>query len=385
MLQQPGVSNKIDWRIINALRGLAALYVVIHHSRHKLFTDAMEYARLVNPKESWNWLEWLNILLLQHCNLGVEFVILFFVLSGFSIAHSLQSHPDLMGFYKRRLLRLYPTYAIGILWALVVFLFIMFVAPDVFYKETETVKPLQVYFTEFLQPLNILKNLLYIPNNNLLIMQYWSLPLEVIFYLIAPFAIKKFRWYGIITMALYLAGWALYGMAYNNIRNSNVPFQFTFDYGIYFLAGMIFYKYKDRLIKSFPLNSAMVFIVLFAIFEILVTLKSYVWHQVENKYTGMFMILFSYVILFGFLKHAVRIKWLEKIGVYSYTLYVTHVASIHIISAISYNMGTGFYYIQSLYLWYFGIAISLIFAYLLYWVAERPSTRYLEKLRQKLQ
>lgn len=383
MLNKQSASSKIDWRIINGMRGLAALYVVIHHSRHRLFTDAMDYARLVNPKENWSWWEWLNILFLQHANLGVEFVILFFVLSGFSIAHSLNHKPDIKGFYFRRLIRLYPTYIIGLLWALAVYLLIRYACPDVFYNPTETLQPFQFYFNHFTHLPNIIKTLLYLPSNNSLIIQYWSLPLEVIFYLLAPVIIIKLRWYAIATIALYLIGWGIYGVDNHDIRNSALPFQFTFDYGIYFLIGIAFYKFKNQITNAFKLNKAVVFLILFALFETLVILKSYVWSTNGTRATGLMMVLFSFIMLFGFLKNNIHITWLEKIGVYSYTLYVTHIASIYVINIISYKIGTHFHLITNLYLWYLGVISSIVFAYLLYWIAEYPSTKYLEQLRAK--
>lgn len=383
MQQDIQTSKKIDWQIINGMRGLAALYVVIHHSRHRLFTDAMDYARFVNPKENWSWWEWLSVVLLQHANLGVEFVILFFILSGFSIAHSLNHKPDLKGFYQRRLIRLYPTYIIGLLWAFAIYLLIRYTCPDVFYNSVETLRPFQVYFNDFIDLSRILKILLYIPGNNSLIIQYWSLPLEVIFYLLAPIVIVRFRWYAVATIALYLVGWGIYGVHNHDIRSSTAPFQFTLDYGIYFMIGIAFYKFKDQITNAFKLNKAVVFITLIALFEILVVLKSYVFNINGTRATGVLMVLFSFVLLFGFLKNEIHIKWLEKIGVYSYTLYVTHIASIYIVNVISYKTGTHFYLIYNLNLWYLGIFASLVFAYLLYWVAEYPSTKYLKRLRAK--
>lgn len=382
MQQTPSTSFKIDWRIINALRGLAALYVVLNHSRGMLFTDAIDYAEVVKPKADWAWWEWINMLLMQHTGLGSEFVIMFFVLSGFSIAHSLSKKPDPAGFYKRRIIRLYPTYFIGIVWAIVVFLVIKYVAPVKFYNPLEGHLAVQEYFENFISLSSLIKNLFYYPVNNFLTVQYWSLPLEVIFYFIAPIVIRKFRWYAGITLLLYGLGWVLVGSSYHELEPYNIPFQFTLDFGIYFLVGLLMYRYKEWLNGRFRMNRLLVFTSLALIFEVVVILKAYVWHQHANKYSGLIMILFSYIILFGFLKNKIRIKSLELIGNYSYTLYVTHLATIHVINSIAFHYGYGFYTIRITYVWYIGIAASLLCAYLLYWVAERPSTKYLERLRK---
>lgn len=384
MSQQAGEgATKINWQIINALRGLAALYVVIHHARHKLFSDTVTYAEMVKPKAEWGLWEWINVLLLQQTSLGIEFVILFFILSGFSISHSLSNHPELFGFYKRRLIRLYPTYLTGILWAIVVFIIIRYTAPVVFYQSVEGKEPLQLVFRDYISVKNIIFKLFYFPQVTTLTIQFWSLPLEVIFYLVAPFAIKKFRWFSIAVLMLYIAGWFLYGIDHHRISEKSILPQLTFDYGIYFVLGMIFYKYREVILNSFKLSRLSVYVLLFIIFETVVFTKSYAWHHEENKLLGILMVIFSFILLFGFLKHSIHIKWLEHIGEYSYTLYVSHVATIQLVSIITFHMGMGFYVINSLYVWYAGIILSLIFGWLLYWVGEYPSTKYLEKLRKK--
>lgn len=381
MSEKPASLNKINWGIINGLRGLAALYVVIHHSRHALFGTADEYAAAVNPKAYWSWWEWLNIIVLQHTNLGVEFVTLFFVLSGFSIAHSLANKPDLKGFYTRRLIRLYPTYLMGIIWALAMYMVIKYAAPEVYYTNAATPDPIKSWMDGLLQPLNFLKTLFYIPHNNYLIMQYWSLPFEVVFYLLAPFMLRWLKPYGIITVLLFLVGAIIYGVHYQDIRYGFFPFQFTFDFGVYFLVGILFYKYKSRLFETFRLNKFWTLAIAAVLFEILVVTKSYIWHT-DTKATGWGMVLLTYILLFGFLKHNVRIKPLEKIGEYSYTLYVTHMASIHIVCVICWNTIGEIYHIPSLYIWYAGIVVAVFMAYALYWVAEYPSTKYLERWRK---
>jgi peptidoglycan/LPS O-acetylase OafA/YrhL len=95
------------------------------------------------------------------------------------------------------------------------------------------------------------------------------------------------------------------------------------------------------------------------------------------------MVVFSFVLIFFALKYEVRIKPLEKIGAYSYTLYVSHYATIALVNVLAYRLGLHYYQIDAMWVWYLGIPASLLCAYLLYYVAERPSTQYLQKLRTK--
>jgi len=96
------------------------------------------------------------------------------------------------------------------------------------------------------------------------------------------------------------------------------------------------------------------------------------------------MTLFSFIVLISGLKYEIRFRPLEKIGSFSYTLYVTHVATIYIVKTIFYKLGFGFYNIYSLYEWYFGIVASVLCAWGLYYAAEYPSINYLKKLRKKV-
>ncbi|MBS1773707.1 MAG: acyltransferase [Bacteroidetes bacterium] len=372
---------KINWNIINWMRGLAALYVVVNHSRGGLFTNTANYITHIAPKDQWSLWEWLNIVLLQHTDLGTEFVILFFILSGFSIAHSLNNNTDYKGFYIRRAIRLYPPYVLGIVWAIIVFIIIRYSAPKIFFTSIENKQPLHIFYDKFTDLRSIISNMLYVPKNNYLTTQYWSLPFEVLFYLIAPWAIKKFRWYALLSIGIYFIGWLWRGYTYFDDDVDPIIPQYIIDYNVYFFIGIIFYSYKDYIISRFKIKPIISLGILLCVFEMLVIAKSYLFHQVSNRYTGIGMILFSFVIIFTGLKYDIRIGWLEKIGAYSYTLYVTHLASIALVKLLLFKTGHEFYNIFIVYAWYYGIAASLLFAYMLYYVAERPTILQLEKLR----
>lgn len=84
---------KPNFKILDGLRGIAATYVLINHSRGNLLMGGAEYAK-INPVNQWSIIDKLYFSALQLTSLGREFVILFFILSGFSIAFSLQKKPQ---------------------------------------------------------------------------------------------------------------------------------------------------------------------------------------------------------------------------------------------------------------------------------------------------
>ncbi len=384
MSQQLASQSKVDWRIINWLRGLAAFYVIINHSRGFLFSDAMQYAQNVTPKENWAWWEWIQILIMQFTTLGSEFVIMFFILSGFSMAHSLRNNPNTWGFYKRRLVRLYPTYLVGLFWGLIVYMILMVVVPAVYYDGVEGYEPLSKFFHQlYTTPLTLLANLFYLPIDNYLTHQYWSLPFEVIFYLLAPLMVRRYKMMGAIVVCLYIIGWAVFGMAYRDPYALNKIVPFCTDYAIYFLVGILFYRFQKHVLHYYRANKNMTLLTAAVLFGIMYMVKGYGFDQVHNKILGMFSILLTAILLFGSLKNNIRVKWLERIGIFSYTLYVTHLATLFLVKMIAHKMGLGFYMIDNLFVWYAGILFSVGFAYLLFYMGEYQSTQYLEKLRSK--
>lgn len=379
--------SKINFRIIDWMRGLAALYVLAQHARGYLFADNVRYEKYIAPKINWNWRQWLNTLIVQHTNLGKEFVIVFFVLSGFCIMHSVSAEPGgKKGFFQRRLLRLYPTYLLGIAWAIAVFLILKVTVPDVFNSQTEGYPPLKIAYDAFVNIKTLSLNMVYFIKDNYLTPQYWSLPLEVIFYLSIPFFARRFNAYTIFSIVAFVISCIWTGLDYldeNKYDGLLVTVRYIFDYNIYFFIGCIFYKYRDFFLAIFKMDRMRSIVALMLVFLLSVFVKSYLFEQNTNKATGLLMVLFTYIMLIAGLKHQVRIKLLEWVGGFSYTLYVSHLASLFIVKIAVYKMGHHFYDIFLVYVWYIGVVFAVLVAWLLYYIAEYPSKRYLTQLRNK--
>ncbi len=374
---------KINWRIINALRGIAALGVVLNHSRGWLFTNDAIYAAQVHDKADWVLWERLMMYCMQMTSLGAEFVIMFFLLSGFSIAHSVKHSNGVWGFLKRRAIRLYPTYIAGLLWAFVVFNLARLFVPQAFYEWLDGEAPLMVHYRLFTEAVNVWQSLVYIYSHqrHYLTHQYWSLPLEVIFYLLAPWLIKYWRAWVVLSLVGVVIGVRLTGIYFHEEDHFSSLRLFIYDYSIFFLIGVLMYNHRERLVQLFPVGKWVFYIITLVAFVVFVWVKGHMFHEVSNKVTAIISVMFTAWLLFGAMRHGVVIGWLDKIGHYSYTLYVTHLASIFSIKIISYHMGWGFYHINNLFVWLAGVAASVGIAYLLYLIAERPSIHRLQKMR----
>src|SRR6266542_4581506 len=195
------MTKKINFNILESLRGLAALYVCIGHCRALLWIGGNEYVRQHSSLKTSDYLVLgLNML----TRLSSEFVIVFFVLSGFSIAHSLRNSKAPLPFYKRRFVRLYPPYIVALLWGMLVVGIIGFIQPH--FTDGTYATPV---FDRLLNSQHLftwrafLKSLFYLPNIDGVLGPFWSLTQEVIFYLLAPFIFRNTKIYYFISALLF--------------------------------------------------------------------------------------------------------------------------------------------------------------------------------------
>ncbi|MGG6267924.1 acyltransferase family protein [Leptolyngbya sp. AN03gr2] len=160
-------SSKVRFYFIDALRGLAALWVVLFHAHLDERLDSLE--QLLRG--------WVDTVLFTWGSLGVA---VFFVLSGFVIAHSLRNatidFPYLRQFTLRRLIRLTPPYYVSIVITLA---FALLAA----YAKNEPFQPMgQAFSTErFITHLFYVQELIGFTNFNDV---YWTLGLEIQSYLL---------------------------------------------------------------------------------------------------------------------------------------------------------------------------------------------------------
>jgi peptidoglycan/LPS O-acetylase OafA/YrhL len=144
------------WQVLAGLRFLLAMVVVAGHLNW-----------FVLPSQPWVFLESLG---------GTAAVVGFLIISGYSIAHSLRRRP--IGFYRRRVLRIYPLYVTAILFALVPY----WSGADAFgVPHAAFPRP---HFWVVVGNLLLLQNVVCLPiDSNMLV---WTLGVEVICYLLAP-------------------------------------------------------------------------------------------------------------------------------------------------------------------------------------------------------
>lgn len=379
---KPSLKGK-DFIILDSIRAIAALFVVVSHCRGVLWIGGSEFLKRI-PRETWSVVDYLVFAASMLTRVATEFVIVFFVLSGFSIAFSLSSNKSISQFYKRRFIRLYPPYIAALAWAGIVFLLTKFWFPQ-WYDGSITefsfvrTNEMRNYFTTDV----MVSNLLYMPIKGFIV-PFWSLTYEIIFYLLAPFVLRYTNGYLVISILFFFIGLTTSGE--RDINNwTDFIYNYVFVYNIYFAAGIALFKYYDTckaLIKSWSMSSGVITMILLLgiifglnfYFKVSVTTYSFVISAI----LGMVMILF-------FLRENVRIPWLINIGKYSYTLYITHFASIYLYLGIYWLIAKPReYFILNFWVWIPAVFFCLIIAYLQYLLVEKRTKDILGKWRSKL-
>lgn len=296
---------------LDGIRGIAALYVVIYHSRGHLHIGGSE-AILKKGDQGLDFFEKLYYGILQLTALGSEFVILFFVLSGFSIAYSLKGKQRLGLFYLKRFIRLYPPYIAALVYAAVVYSLIQFYYPllnnggvSVFDNTKDTIL-----------------NLVYI-NSGRYIAQFWSLPHEVLFYVIAPFCFFNQKNYYAISIVCWIAG-----MIFKTEVPNNIIFNFVFHYNIFFALGICVFNNYSLFNRLFLFANKLKFYLFMAcVFLLLVVINViFKWNQVTFCITA----LSSIFLIVNFQKYNITNSFIRYLGSMSYSLYLTHFASIYL-------------------------------------------------------
>lgn len=373
--------QKKDFDILDSIRGIAALYVATAHCRGTLWIGGGEFTKMF-PRSTWNLWDYFMFGSSMLTRLAVEFVIVFFVLSGFSIAYSLKSNRSPLQFYKRRFIRIYPSYFVALIWAGLVFGITYHWHPE-WYDGTYT----QAAFSRTIEMKDyfhwdvITKNLFYMPSQGF-ITPFWSLTYEVIFYLLAPFLIRKVNLYAGISLFLFLVNL----IAPGRVASLGLPlyfYEFLFIYNIYFVIGvLLFYNYSTTVAWfkgiSKKIMFGAIFLLLFLIYAINIYLRS------ETVYSFLVAAALSVLLILFFLTYQIRIKWLMATGKFSYTLYITHFASVFLYLGIYWLIAKPqVLYILNYFVWMPAVLFCVFIAYIQYLLIERKTKGVLTSLRNK--
>lgn len=305
--------------------------------------------------------------------LGVE---LFFIISGFVISPTLTKCRGFMEFIKKRFVRLIPAMVIC---STITFLFVNLFDDYNLFSDSKSILNLVISNT-FISPL--LLNKFLSTNFSYIDGAYWSLWVEITFYVMCGlmyfFSPKKLIINFSILVFVGIVGFYLStsstGMriltpyigekSYQIFRYFFKIFTF-FEYGIWFLIGMVLKKlYYDK--NNF---------VLLPYFIILFGVQSFI---ILNIYTLIFScITLTLLLIFVYKPWLISFlgsKMISKVGVASYSIYLIHQnIGVLLINKLSFLFGS--------FSWMLGILIlifMIIFGIYSYKIIEMPFGQYIK-------
>lgn len=305
---------------LDALRTIAFLFVFFYHSFHTDF---------IQVKTS-KWYE-LVTRLFKHGELGVNF---FFVLSGFLITYLLvieegsRGRINLINFYMRRVLRIWPLY-----FASVCFGFVVFPYLKLFFGQIPSETADVTLFLTFLSNFNNIFNGL--PDASILGV-LWSVSIEEQFYIFWPLLLIIFKKSRIFIISILI----VVNISFRYMYSEDLGFVTQHSLGV--LANLAVGCACGLLVNSsnsfrnfFQQTSLLQNGLLYMILIILIFLRSnlLVFHSYVAIDNFIFSLLFAWVILEQlYSKNSIlkfgSISYLQNNGKYTYGLYCLHFLGI---------------------------------------------------------
>lgn len=350
---------------LDGIRGLAALYVMIHHARLTL-TQSFHNGLGLHP-EKYSWYDKIMVYFFSLFKYGHEAVIVFFVLSGFVI-HLKQADSKyefrnfkVTDYLKKRIVRIYPTLIISFIVCILIELLINAVTGESL-----------VFLLSKYNLTGFLYNLFLIPDGPIWGHNYpmWSLKHEWFFYLMYPILLWPLGTRPSLTLAIILTIYLSYCFGFK------IPFIGTAAYTllIWSLGGLLAYFYRHGRMKYVPYLS------LLSLFYPLINRENITTYPLLDLVFGLIVVgVLALIIseratyISSFL---VKFSWL---GAFSYSLYLLHTPLIYGMAKIimfSTSKQTSYH------LWYVVLACLIIppICYIIYYSTERPAIIYKKKI-----
>lgn len=340
---------KQHFKILDGLRGVAALAIVIFHFAEWVYA----------PQENF----------ISHGFLAVDF---FFCLSGFVIAYAYDSRIENMGmfeFIKRRLIRLHPLVVLGAVLGLLGFLFDPFSDSSANYSILQTVT--LFLCTVFLIPYPVMEDRFF--NVFGLNAPTWSLLWEYIANLFYVFVLYRLSKHYVLLLTVvaaiilsivsYNTGNLLGGWAGENFWHGGARIFFSF------LAGLCIYRY------NFIIKNKIGFLGLSCLLVLAFLMPQVEW----NWLTELLVILIYFPLIVALGAGATLSQKFEKACVFSgnisYPLYMTHYPAMWIFGNYVTTAKPGTSEITLIII--VGTILLVGFAYLVMVVYDIPVRRYL--------
>ncbi|MCY2736637.1 acyltransferase [Klebsiella pneumoniae] len=286
---------------IQALRGIAALFVVVDHT----FSQFSAY----NPQEGF-----LGAFLKNTSLLGPAGVLIFFIISGYIMSMTTQNKPGGLKsstlFIKKRIYRIYPTY-----WVWLSILIILWLSNLALRNHDFSIY--KILTSYLLLP--------YIDNNTTsvgpILAQGWTLVYEMFFYITFSLLILIKTDNKTKILAITIIFLIAFFFGKNSILPSESLNIFLSNFVLFFFpVGMLIFVLRNKIQKYASHAVAKLTIHLISIF-----LFFYLVFFIDSSASEAIKIAFSIFIFISFMISTIKNKILLMIGDASYSIYLSHI------------------------------------------------------------
>ncbi|MBY8823609.1 acyltransferase family protein [Sphingomonas colocasiae] len=349
---------------IDFLRGIAAIYVVINHARGNLFVGG----EAILAGGDATLLDKIAIALLQATALGTEFVVLFFVLSGFAMAHSVSHTRSRAGFYLKRMIRVWPAYLAALAFAVVVCVVVTKLGTQYKFGQGCAEKLCEVG--------NVLRIAFYLDVKTSLTPQFWSLPYEIAFYAMDPFILSSQR----LVIFVFIASCfgMMLSMIFFGLKFNPAGFweNFFLQEIFLFAVGAMAYRFFEKI----PIVGGVKLISIMTLSFLSALLIKKIYG--ETNLIGNIIFSIATVILIRNLPNGFGESKLN-FGYFSYSIYIYHVAILGLFLALLQVAGWDGAMLTSYWGWLLALPPTIGFCWILWWCSERPCIAVLDRIRQR--
>ncbi|MER9443602.1 acyltransferase [Mesorhizobium sp. M0340] len=359
---------RISTTSLDFLRGIAAVYVVVNHTRGAFFRGGEKVIAEATTAHLGIY-DYVALSLLQLTSLGTEFVILFFCVSGVSMAHSISKSTNVTQFYAKRIIRIWPSYAAAVVLAgIACWVFTAISPTNTFSKNC---------IATFCSARAIGEMLIYAKTSTNLTPQFWSLPYEVIFYAFCPIILLTRRRVAtvlVLSGIFSIVGGLVFGIGLN--PSSSIFVNFLVCALFWFMCGAAAYHFIDRVP---PLSPYTFYLVSVTALAAVFCLKKMVGGS--NAFSSLVMIMFAINCVRNIPPSLASMKILNW-GFFSYSIYIFHYIFIVAISfVLSTSYGIEKSDIHNYFAWLAAIPPILLACWILYYCVEKHCNDFLSRLR----
>lgn len=294
--------------LLDSFRAIAILLVMLFHYFSRWFS-------LYPYGDKYNFF--------SYGNMGVHF---FFIISGFVILYTLEFTSSLAVFWKKRMVRLFPSMLIA---SIITYVVLSFFDKALLFPTSHFFKNIIASVT-FIQP-DLLSSLTgHIIEFDYISGSYWSLWVEIQFYLFVSFIYflckKSFIFVFFGATFILIASQFLLSHVYidNSVIKAIKAIYNIFNFVValpFFCCGIIFYIfYKNKMSNT----KTEIYIKIYFIFLVIFQVYSYRSQPLKSLLVVFFLLMFFALIYFPKILSFINNKVLVQIGISSYFLYLIH-------------------------------------------------------------